>query len=52
VHGGAHPGDHLLLLVIFLVFVAMFIGAFFLIFRPLKAQGQKPPPSPEDAESP
>ncbi|MGH8930794.1 MAG: hypothetical protein ACRDZO_09260 [Egibacteraceae bacterium] len=48
-HGGAHPGDHLLLLAIFLVMVAMLVGGFFLIYRPLKAQSDNPP-QPEDNE--
>jgi hypothetical protein len=40
-----------LLLVVFLVIVAMLIAAFFLIYRPLKTQGEKSPPSSEDVET-
>jgi hypothetical protein len=55
-HHGAHSaGDTMLLLAIFVVFLVMIVGGFFLIWRPLRSESsppESPPVEPEDTEVP
>jgi hypothetical protein len=52
-HGAHSASDTMLLLGIFVIFLIMFIGGFFLIWRPLRSgsQTQAPAPEPEDSDA-
>jgi preprotein translocase subunit YajC len=51
-HGAHSSGDTMLLLAIFVVFIVMFIGGFFLIWRPLRSENPPPMEPEDDTETP